>query len=85
MFLSLEMQEPHHGTTSHDTQIPATLEMGTLATSVNESLVYNDMEVSSVPRSTKIANRAKTRTSATNCRTGKRKLLYHTFHIRNWP
>jgi len=40
--------------TSHDTQIPATLEMGTLATYVNENLVCNDMEVSSVPRSTKI-------------------------------
>jgi tRNA A-37 threonylcarbamoyl transferase component Bud32 len=40
--------------TSHDTQIPATLELGTLATSVNENLVCNDMEVSSVPRSTKI-------------------------------
>jgi hypothetical protein len=40
--------------TSHDSQIPATLEMGNLATSVNENLVFNDMEVSSVPRSTKI-------------------------------
>jgi hypothetical protein len=35
---------------SHDTQIPVTLELGTLATSVNESLVYDDLEVSSAPR-----------------------------------
>jgi hypothetical protein len=39
---------------SHDTQTPATLEMGTHATSVNEDLVSNDMEVSSVTRSNKI-------------------------------
>ena len=38
---------------SHDFQTPATLEMGTLATPVNENLVPNDMEVSSVPRSIK--------------------------------
>jgi tRNA A-37 threonylcarbamoyl transferase component Bud32 len=39
---------------SHDTQTPATLEMGTRATSVNEDLVSKDMEVSSGPRSNKI-------------------------------
>ena len=39
---------------SHDTQTPATLEMGTRVTSVNEDLVSNDMEVSSVPRSNEI-------------------------------
>jgi hypothetical protein len=32
---------------SHDTQIPVTLEMGTLATSVNESPVYDALGVSS--------------------------------------
>jgi len=39
---------------NHDIQTPATLEMGTRATSVNEDLVSNDMEVSSVPRSNEI-------------------------------
>jgi hypothetical protein len=39
---------------SHDTQTPATVEMGTRTTSVDETLVSNDLEVSSVPRSTKI-------------------------------
>jgi hypothetical protein len=39
---------------SHDTQTPATLEMGTRATSVNEDLVSKDMEVSSGPLSNKI-------------------------------
>ncbi len=34
---------------SHDTQIPVTLEMGNLGTSVNESLVFDELEVSSAP------------------------------------
>ena len=33
----------------HDTQIPVSLEMGNLATSVDESLVFDDLEVSSAP------------------------------------
>jgi hypothetical protein len=39
----------HSMAPSHDSQIPAALEMGTLATSVNESLVCDDLEVSSAP------------------------------------
>ena len=39
----------HSMAPSHDSQIPAALEMGTLDTSVNESLVFDDLEVSSAP------------------------------------
>jgi len=39
----------HSMAPSHDTQIPAALEMDTLATSMNESLVFVYLEVSSAP------------------------------------
>jgi hypothetical protein len=47
----------------HDTQIPAALEMGTLATSVNESLVFDDLEVSSAPRLRKFPGAGESRAS----------------------
>ncbi len=46
---------------SHDTQIPVTLEMGTLATSVNESPVYDALGVSSAPRLKKVQGSGKLR------------------------
>jgi tRNA A-37 threonylcarbamoyl transferase component Bud32 len=44
----------HSMAPSHDTQRLATLEMGGLASSVNENLVLNEVEVSSVTRSNQI-------------------------------
>jgi tRNA A-37 threonylcarbamoyl transferase component Bud32 len=46
---------------SHDTQIPVTLEMGTLATSVNENPVYNALGVSSAPRLKQVQGSGKLR------------------------
>jgi tRNA A-37 threonylcarbamoyl transferase component Bud32 len=46
---------------SHDTQIPVTLEMGTLATSVNERPVYDALGVSSAPRLKKVQGSGKLR------------------------
>jgi tRNA A-37 threonylcarbamoyl transferase component Bud32 len=46
---------------SQDTQIPVTLEMGTLATSVNESPVYDALGVSSAPRLKKVQGSGKLR------------------------
>jgi tRNA A-37 threonylcarbamoyl transferase component Bud32 len=51
----------HIITPSHDTQRPATLEMGTLATSVNESPVYDALGVSSASRLEKVQGSGKLR------------------------
>jgi tRNA A-37 threonylcarbamoyl transferase component Bud32 len=46
---------------SNDTQIPVTLEMGTLATTVNESFVYDAVGVSSAPLLKKVQGSGKLR------------------------
>ena len=53
----------HSMAPSHDTQIPAALEMGARATSVNESPVFDDLEVSSSPPLKKVPRSGELRES----------------------